>query len=206
MKKNILSCIAIVACLGFANAQDKGNIEFGFNTGLNSSYVADPHGTSDYSTGFNAGASADFYFSRNWSLKVKAIYDRKGWDHDVIADDRGTLYATNYDVDYITVPVMANWHFGYTNNWYINFGPYVGFMVNAKDTRFDTDVKDMFNKTDVGLAAGVGVKIPVSNYVKIFLEYDLQGGFTDVFKQDFDNGNNAVNVRNAFNIGINFML
>lgn len=206
MKKIILSCVAIIASCAFVNAQSKGNVEFGFNGGLNTSLIADSNGTSDYRSGFNAGASADFYFSNNWSLKVKAIYDRKGWNNDVIEDSQGTLYRTNYQLDYITVPVMANFHFGNTRNWYINFGPYVGFLLNAEDTRFNTDVKSDFNTTDVGLAAGLGVKIPISNYAKIFLEYDLQSGFTDVFKQDYNYGYNAVNFRNSFNVGINFML
>jgi hypothetical protein len=202
MKNIILTCIALIATCNIARAQDKGNIEFGVNAGFNGSYIADSYGSADYRSGFNAGASADFYFSRNWSLKVKAIYDRKGWNNDFVSDNSGTLYRTNYQLDYVTVPLMANVHLGYKRNWYINFGPYVGFLVNAEDTRFNTDVKSEFNSTDVGIAAGIGVKIPVSNYAKIFLEYDLQGGFTDVFKYDSD----AVNVRNAFNVGINFML
>jgi len=46
-------------------------------------------------------------------LKGKLIYDQKGWDNDVILDSNtGDYYPTNYDVNYLTVPVMANWHFG----------------------------------------------------------------------------------------------
>jgi len=206
MKKIILLCVAFVACCTLTNAQSKGNVEFGFNGGLNTSFIADSQWSSDYRTGFNAGASADFYFSKDWSLKVKAIYDRKGWNNDVIEGDRGILYKTNYNLDYITVPVMANFHFGYTRNWYVNFGPYVGFLLNAEDTRFKTDVKSDFNTTDFGLAAGLGVKIPVSNYAKIYLEYDLQSGFTDIFKENINYGNSTVNFRNSFNVGINFML
>lgn len=205
MKKNILALIAIIGFVSTTTAQRKGNVEFGFNAGLNSSFISDSWGSSDVRTNFNAGAAADFYFSDSWSLKVKAIYDRKGWNDDLVTVN-GNLYRSNFAVDYITVPVMANWHFGNTKNWYINFGPYVGFLINAEETAFNSDVKDMFNTTDAGLALGLGVKIPLSNYAKLFIEYDVQSGFTEIFKHDFDNGDNANTTRGALNIGINFML
>ena len=204
MKKNILALIAIIGFVATTVAQRKGNVEFGLNGGLNSSFISDSWGSSDVRTSFNAGAAADFYFSDSWSLKVKAIYDRKGWNNDFVTVDN-TLYRANFAVDYITVPVMANWHFGNTKNWYFNFGPYVGFLVNAEETAFDSDVKDMFNNTDVGLALGLGVKIPLSDYAKLFIEYDVQSGFTDVFKNDFE-GDNSSTTRGALNVGINFML
>lgn len=205
MKKNILALMAIIGFVATTTAQSRGNVEFGFNSGLNSSFISDSWGSSDVRTNFNAGASADFYFSDSWSLKVKGIYDRKGWNNDLITVD-GNVYRSNFAVDYVTIPVMANWHFGNRRNWYVNFGPYVGFLVNAEETAFNSDVKDMFNTTDVGLALGLGVKIPLSNYAKLFIEYDVQGGFTEIFKHDFDNGDNATTTRGALNVGINFML
>ena len=35
-----------------------------------------------------------------------------------------------------------------------------------------------------GVAFGIGVKIPVSDYIKLYIEYDAQGGFTEIFKED----------------------
>jgi len=191
----------------FASAQDKGNVEFGFNVGLSGSTVSDDNNVADSRTGFNAGASAEYYFSRSWGIKAKVIYDRKGYDNGIItvSDNFGTYdYSTNYKLDYFTVPVMANWHFGRKKNWYLNFGPYAGFLVSAKDSRFDFDVKREFESTDFGFAYGIGVKIPVSQYLKIFIEYDGQEGFTNIFKDNYYN--NTTNSRGAFNIGLNFML
>ena len=93
---------------------------------------------------------------------------------------------------------------GVKKNWYLNFGPYVGFLVNAKESRFDFDVKNAFETTDVGLAYGIGVKIPVSEYLKIFIEFDGQGGFTNIFKDPYFD--NTTNSRGALNVGLNFML
>ncbi|HLA56451.1 MAG TPA: porin family protein [Flavobacterium sp.] len=203
--------IAAALVFGMAQAsfaQGKGKVEFGLNIGVNTSSISDSENQSDSGTGMNIGASADYYFSDSWSIKGKLIYDEKGWDNDYIDVEDGsgfiTTYKTNVNVNYLTVPIMANWHFAPKRNWYLSFGPYAGFLLNAKETRFDTDLKEAFNTNDFGLAFGIGVKIPVSNKLKISLEYEGQGGFSDIFK---DNSGDAIqNSRNSFNAGINFMM
>jgi opacity protein-like surface antigen len=132
------------------------------------------------------------------------IYDQKGWDNDYIEDTNGNVYPTDINLNYLTVPIMANWHFGNKKNWYLNFGPYFGFLLDANETQFDSDVTDVFNTTDFGLALGIGVKVPVSDKLKIFFEYDGQGGINDIFKE---NQYSAVtNTRSSFNVGLNFLL
>jgi opacity protein-like surface antigen len=110
---------------------------------------------------------------------------------------------------------MANWHFGRMRNWYLNFGPYVGFLLSAhavaNSAAFTTsstsstnsiDVKDSFNSTDFGLALGIGVKFPVSNNVKLFIEDDGQAGVSHLFKDGSDG--NVQSVRSSINIGFIF--
>ncbi|MCW4469615.1 PorT family protein [Flavobacterium sp. MFBS3-15] len=206
MKKIIFTLLAM-AGIAVANAQSKGNVEFGLNTGVSFSTITstDYYGNPDNNISFNVGGSAEYYFSESWGIKAKVIYDRKGWDNGYIYDiNTGDEFRTDFNIDYLTVPVMADWHFGRKKNWYLNFGPYVGFLMSAKETRFDTDLKDDFNTTDAGLALGLGVKIPVSNYIKIFFEYDVQAGFSDIFKDNYDD--NVFISRDAINVGINFML
>jgi len=192
-------------------AQSKGNIEFGLMVGYNSSTVSTSDNFGDepdtYSN-FNAGASADFYFSDRWSIKVKGLYDGKGFSKAIVTLPEGD-FVTDVKLNYITVPVMANWHFGSKRNWYLNFGPYVGFLIAAKETRFNIDLKENFKSTDAGLAFGIGVKIPVNDKLRIFFEFDGQGGFSNILKnkyEDDDYGAEVSTVRSAFNLGINFML
>lgn len=197
-----------ILALGFASissAQGKGDVEFGVNIGFNSSTVVVSNSIfqPDNGQGLNIGLAADYFFSDRWSIKGKLTYDQKGWDNGSFEDENG-FYTTDYNLNYLTVPVMANWHFGSKRNWYLNFGPYVGFLMSAKETTGDVDVKEAFNSTDFGLALGIGVKIPVSDKLKISIEYDGQGGFSDVFKDS--DGYRIQNSRNSFNVGINFMM
>ncbi len=200
-----LFMVALIAA-GFSSsvtAQEKGNIEFGSNIGLNLSTVTTSNFQADSGTGLNIGASLDYYFSDRWSIKGKLIYDQKGWNNGFFDNGSGAV-AADYNLNYLTVPVMANYHFGSKRNWYLNFGPYIGFLMSAKETSQDTNVKDAFNATDFGLAYGIGVKIPVSATAKLFIEYEGQGGMADIFKEN--GGNSVLNGRSAFNVGMNFLL
>lgn len=204
MKKIV---IAVLLMFGFSTttfAQVKGDVELGFNVGYNNSTIATSDDNADSGNGINLGFAAEYFFSDRWGIKGKLIYDQKGWDNDFITDiNSGFTYKTNYNLNYLTIPVMANWHFAKKRNWYLNFGPYVGFLMNAEDTRFGTDVKYVFNSTDFGLAFGIGVKIPVSDKLKLTLEYDAQSGLSNVFNNsDFT----VTNSRSSFNVGVNFIM
>ena len=186
--------------------QKKGDVEFGFNLGYNFSKITNMDDEyTDTGSGINLGASAEYYFSNRWGIKGKLIYDQKGWDNDYITNlDTGETYDTDVNLNYLTIPIMANWHFGSKRNWYLNFGVYTGMLLNASETTFETDLKEAFSSVDFGLTLGIGVKIPVSNKVKISLEYDDQSGLFDIFS---DNTNvTATNSRGAFNVGINFLM
>lgn len=207
MKKIIFTLLAM-AGISAANAQSKGSIEFGLGTGLNLSTISssDFYGNPDTNVSFNFNGSAEYYFSDRWGIKAMLMYDRKGWDNGYITDlETGQAFETDINMNYLTIPVMANWHFGAKRNWYLNFGGYVGFLMSAKDTEFEADLKDGYNTTDAGLALGIGVKIPVNNFIKIFIEYQEQAGFIDIFK-DSNGIDPILNSRSAFNVGVNFML
>ena len=204
--KKILTTLSILLGIYSASfAQTKTTSEFGFGIGYNSSTVSiseTGQQNSSYGSGFNAGVSGDFYFSNRWSIKAKLSYDQKGWNNGFLSFNDGTVIeGVNYHLNYLTVPVMANWHFGRTRNWYLDFGPYAGFLLSANESSNSANIKPLFNSTDFGLAFGIGVKIPVSEKAKLFLEYDGQGGLTNIFNVSYQT---IQNVRSSFNIGFSF--
>lgn len=209
MKKAILITMSILGVVFTTSAQEKGKIEFAVGSGLNYSNAGNRHGNSDTNISFNVAVGADYYFSDRWSVRAKVIYDRKGWDngfygyYEPLIDN--IFYArTDYNLNYLTVPVEASWHFGRKRNWYLHLGPYAGFLLNAEATDIDQDVTDGFETTDFGVALGIGVKIPVSDKLKIFIEYDEQTGFSEIFKNN--EGSRITNSRGSFNVGLNFLL
>jgi len=172
----------------------KGFMEYGVSIGLGASNCSKQQ-NGDYGV-LNAYLSAERYFSNRWGLKVDLTYDRKGWNG---------LYNNEYKfkLNYLTIPVMANWHFGRTRKWYLGFGPYIGFLLNHNMQEED------FNSIDGGLAFGIGVKLPINPRVKFFIEMDGQDGFANVISKNerpiYSSGVSSSNIsRVSLNIGINF--
>ena len=195
--------VALCFCTAAFSQKRAGDVEVGVNIGLNLSTVtADQYTNSDYHTGFNAGVSLDYFFSSAWSIKGKVVYDQKGWNNGFIDYGNNQSYTTDYKLDYITIPVMANWHFGRTRNWFLDFGPYLGILASAKETAGDADVKDFFNTTDAGLALGIGVKFPVGNGTKLFIELHGQGGISDIVKDN--QGSSLRTNTSSLNVGFAF--
>jgi hypothetical protein len=206
MKFFFTTLLIVTGLYTISFAQDKNKVELGVDVGYNNSYVSTGSSNVHSATvsGFNIGVAADYYFSDRWSLKVKAIYDQKGWGDGFLTDANGNeTNSVSFKLNYITVPVMANWHFGRSRNWYLNFGPYLGFLTSAKETADNHDVTSYFNSVDAGIALGIGIKIPINDKTKFFIEYDGQGGVSNIFKYTSD-GSSLQNVRESFNIGINF--
>jgi len=188
-----------------SNAQDKGNFEFGASFGLNISNVSELNSNESTPslTSINLGLSGEYYFSDRWGIKLKIIDDRKGWTNGFFIEEDGTKYTTDYNLNYITVPVLANWHFGSNRNWYLNFGPYVGFLVSAKETKKGRDVKEALNSNDFGIGLGIGYKFVLSDKLKMVIDYDSQSGLNNIFKVS----NTTIrNGRSSFNLGVLYSL
>ena len=184
--------------MGFCSvafSQTHRTTEFSASVGLNAATVTSDNLNGGTLTALNAGLGAEYYFSERWGIKAKVIYDQKGWANGYYGST-----TTKYNLDYITVPVLANWHFGHTKNWYLNFGPYVSFLLNAKTAVNSIDVKSYFNSTDAGVDVGIGVKIPIADKTNFFIEYNGQGGAADLQSS----GTSIRNSVSALNIGINF--
>jgi opacity protein-like surface antigen len=207
MKKVFTTLLILLGIYSVSSAQTRNTTEIGFNIGYNAANVTYSGGNvnSDYTSGLNLGFSAEHYFSDRWSIKGKLIYDQKGWGNGYLTfDDGSEVDGVNFHLNYLTVPVMANWHFGRTRNWYLHFGPYVGILLNTSESsNSGVDIKSVFNTTEVGLDAGIGVKFPVSNHVKLFIEADGQGGFNNIFK--YSDGT-VRSERSSINFGVLFPL
>lgn len=208
MKKLFLTICLIFCIYTLAQAQQSKGVEFGVGVGYSGASVSNSNNQSTKSkSGFNVALSVDSYFSNRWSLKVKAIYDQKGWADGFLTLHNGVTTTTyqpvDYKLNYITVPIMANWHFGRTRNWYLDFGPYVGFLTSANVTQYPNSVKEIFNDVDGGLAYGIGVKIPVADKARFFIEFEGQNGVSNLFATGVSNSE-IRSIRGSFNIGLNF--
>ena len=206
MKRLLLIAVLSLVTVTNIKAQEKGSIELGVNAGVNFSAATSGGNNTNNLTGFNFAAVGEYYFSDTWGIRAKLIYDTKGWADGFYTDQNNNTFVTDFKLNYLTLPVTANWHFGSKKNWYLNFGLYAGFLLNAKTGTNDIDVKDSFEGVDFGLALGIGYKFSIDENTKLFIDFDGQGGLTGIFKQLTPGTTTIKNNRSAINFGVLFNL
>jgi opacity protein-like surface antigen len=197
----------MIVCGFFAGALAQAPVKFvpGVEAGFNTSYVQDTNSgaNSDAVLGVNLGVTGDYYFTDHWSLKAKLLYDQKGWGNGyLVGSDGSQITGINFKLDYLTLPVVASFHFGRLRNFYIDFGPYLGVLLSASDNNSDPTVKSYFNNADFGFDFGIGVKFPISKKVKFFIEGEAQAGVLSIINQG--GGNSFESERSSLNVGFDF--
>ncbi|MBO3116337.1 PorT family protein [Winogradskyella sp. DF17] len=199
MKKLLLIVVlAVLPCLTIQAQSDSGDFTISPQIGVNlSTYSSDATYNSRIS--FAAGVIGEYYFSDRWSLRSGLLYNPMGAEDGLNIVDK---------LNYLTIPLNANWHFGKKRNWYLNFGPAVSFLLKAESEFPDgntLDVKDVVSSLDVGLVVGIGYKFDVAENFQLNIDYQGYGGFIDI-----DDANNLpfsiTNSRSSFNIGGVFSL
>lgn len=164
------STMAIAPQLGTAvfNIQGSGlSAKSGLLAGAN--FVYSPQGSAfSYETGIDyiqAGAEKDFFFLK-----------------------------TEIKLEYIALPVFANWTFYKSqqgmSSYYLKAGGLLTQLLSAKMNNQDftgasesTDIKSQVNQNDVLLSGGLGGKWTVYNTMQIGLEASYVKGLRDVMKE-----------------------
>lgn len=201
----------LIALPLFLNAQNKGDFELSIGGGpsLAVGYGGDADGLRVRNASM-WGVTGEYYFNERWGFKSGLIYDSKGAEADekllFIGSPPSGSFKDEVKLDYLFIPLYANWHFGPNRNCYLNFGPYVAFLLDAEMVSpLNFDVKDNVNSFDTGLGVGIGHKFDISDRAAIFIEYQGTLGFVKV-PEDIPGFNDVFNTRSALNAGLVFTL
>ena len=201
MKKLFFAALTVFMFVCNSSAQNNsGDFTLAPQLGLNlSNYTSSENLNNKIRTSFNAGAIAEYYFNDRWSLRTGLLYDSKGTKITESGDD----YIDK--LNYVAVPLHANWHFGSNRNWFLNFGPTIGVLVSAKaDTPSgEIDIKDEIKSSfDFGLGIGIGYKFDIADDTQLYIQYQGYNGLISLIDADF----NLFNATSAFNVGVIFQL
>ncbi len=178
MKKLLLAAFTIL-CLSLTNAQSNaGEFTLAPQIGVNFSTYSSSDANYDLRTSFSGGVIGEYYFSDLWSLRSGLLYDSMGSKDSFDNVDK---------LNYLTIPINANWHFGKNRNWFLNFGPAVAFLLSAEtdlDGGQSIDIKDYIASTDIGLALGIGYKFDINPDFQLCIDYQGFGGIINIDKNN----------------------
>lgn len=188
MKKVLILGALFFSLYGFSQSRDKGTIELtplvGYAT---ANYYGESNLNNSSVSNVNFGVNGDYFFNDRWSLRSGLLYQAMGTKFSGYEEK----------LKYLTIPVNANWHFGSTRKWNLNFGPSAGFLLTAEDN-MGNDIKDSANTFQLGLNFGIGYKIEISEKFSILIDYQGMAGLTEIAK---DSDYTLKNVYDSFNVG-----
>jgi len=175
MKKLLLSTAVAVFFLTNVNAQERssGDIELIPHVGYMSAFLnGDEVDGLDERGSFNFGVIGDYFFNDRWSLRSGINYDSMG----------ASIPGSDLTLDYINIPINANWHFGSTRKWNLNFGVTPGFLTKADLD--GEDVKDGYKSFQLGISYGIGYKIEISDSFSILVHGQGLVGVTNILSEE----------------------
>ena len=135
----------------------------------------------------NFGITGDYYLTEAWSIRTGILYQKMG----------GQTFDSKYELDYLNIPINANWHFGSTRKWNLNFGLLTGFKISNADDQNIFGIKSKGNQTAINW--GIGYKFEVNNQIGILLDYQFLAGTTNI---DRDKIYSLKNKGGNLNVGV----
>lgn len=173
--KKVLSLFAFLTLMTLgAYAQGvSGGLKFGLNLANQTMSGQGMTVSPSFRPSFHAGGYITIMFSDRLGVQPEVLYSGQGYKQN----------GGSFKADYITVPVLIR--FNITNIFSLHAGPQIGMLTSAKvDTGSgsEEDVKDQLKGTDMGVAGGLAVDLPMGlNFGFRFVK-----GFSNIIDGDSD--------------------
>lgn len=238
MKKNFLLIICLYVFSANSCYLSAQQIKVGIKAGTSIPNLHE-NGTNEISKGYaskvadNFGIIADIDIFKRFSIKTGIDYSgqggiRKGLQPVTdlptqfaqLVPNGSTIYA-DFDneatLNYMEIPVMGKFEWGNKLKYYVNAGPYIGFLLNAKQVTSGnsllyldksgsmplavqgqtlpsqsfyatTNIKDDIRSTNYGLTLGIGLSYCVNNISTVSLDARGARGLKSIQKDTSVNG------------------
>jgi hypothetical protein len=225
MKKLLLSIsFLLIATLSYSQ---NSKIKFGIQAGLNYSdfrgyeIPVTPLYSESPAFAYLGGINVEYLIKEKLSLKLDLNYERKSQKADntlEIFDNNGSSKVYNFtskkNYDYLVLPIMIKYSFTNRNSFFINGGPYIGYLLKSNITNdlgnIDGVINEPFettkynNRTDFGLSIGIGKNFELKENNSIFIEIRENLGLINTSKNTVM-GNGTIKT-NSLNLIIGYSL
>jgi hypothetical protein len=213
MKKTLLIITLLFSLFTFSQ---NSKIKFGFQAGLNYSNFRGYNIPSTFNQVYSespafaylGGINVEYKIKERLSLKFELNYERKSQKADNNIEIREHFddlpqtykFTSKKNYDYLIIPVLLKYNFTAQNSFYVNGGPFLGYLLKSQITNnlnvpnFNSDDLDTTKdnkKVDFGLSFGLGKIIDLNNNKAINIELRENLGLSNTSNIDVWNGGNV---------------
>lgn len=196
MKKMICLSLLLSSVFGFSQIRERGTIELSSFIGYaTSNYYSNKEISNRSTSTADFGINVDYYFNNRWSLRSALLFQSMGSEYGI------ATFIIEEKLNYLTIPLNANWHFGSTRKWYLNFGPSFSFLTSAEANNID--IKSSIEPFQLGLSYGIGYKLEITEKFSFLIDLQAVIGLTEVAKSSDDvikNQYGSMNIGGVFKL------
>ncbi len=151
--------------------------------------------------GHSLGVSIEYKISDKVSLKSNILHEKKGNRIGIIATDEQGNPLGEFNVytefEYVTLPLLTRVTFGNDFRFYLNGGPYLGYLIRHKEIqeeftifpRIEGDRTGHFKRIDLGLTLGMGISYQLIEELSLGFDVRSNIGLLNISKLPvFNNG------------------
>lgn len=182
----------MIAALAMSTPAFAQHVNVGIKGGLNVYNVSnDENDNADPRIGLHAGLLGHIHLSDQFALQPELVYSAQGSQFTVGGSD------FKLNLHYVNVPLLLQYMFD--NGFRIEAGPQLGLLIAANSSvgNLETDVKDDFENTDIGIGMGLSYVNPSTGF-GVGARYNH--GLTNI------NANGAVSSYNrGFQLGVFYL-
>ena len=199
IKKCIPISLIFIGLFLITNGQNNA-IEYGFHSGLNLNSAYGEAVFKKYNSvlsGVSISGHVKIKKRKQFGLKIILAYDQYGWAYRSLTFADST-WPTKGDVlfklNYLNLPVLAEYSFGKKIRYYIDGGVFCGLLLsnhlvtrlkNAAPPYQETVTKtksDSRKTANFGLSLGLGLQIPITSKIKLNVGLRNSTGLTNINK------------------------
>ncbi|WP_430403775.1 porin family protein [Fluviicola sp.] len=207
--------LLLVFAVNFSYAQ-KNRFDVGIEGGPNLSTILNEESTNNYQLSILGSAGTFFQYNckKTISFKTGLFYQQKGyqWKQDQIDLDDSSIGKGKFTshLDYLTLPLLTKITFGKKINFFVNAGPYIGFLLQKTEQLKTSNPSNSYkyqdmqgtNRFDFGLTGGLGLGIPIKEKWLITIEARNYSGIMNIAT----NGTKLHTNTTDFNIGFAYKM
>jgi hypothetical protein len=167
---------------------------------------------------FSTGVSLEYKFTDLMSLRSGIGFERKGLTYQVQHMDewgnQSELISGRSNFDYLVLPLMARVTLGSKPIFFVNAGPYLGFLLNQTDviessklqSGSSVDNTEYSKRLDMGISAGLGAGMPITEKTILTLELRHNLGLYNISDVPVYNGGTVKTKSTNLLLGIAYKL
>lgn len=161
---------------------DSKVFSYGIRAGISSANLSGDIQNAETKIGYTIGAFGMAKLGQHIGISADILYSQQGCNFPDSIFGKDTITGRGYTLNYLNVPLLANWYIPGAPGLTVKAGLQAGFLLSSKTKTGDVSVdgSDVFNSIDLAIPLGISYEL----HFGLLLEVRYNIGLFNVWNSD----------------------